>query len=335
MRYRAPRQILLAISLLFLLTVGGAVGFRTVTDSDWVESFYMAVITVTTVGYRDPEGLTSTGKIFVICYLFVGLGTFTYSLSLLGQWVISENVRRIIERRRMEKSIHRLKDHYIVCGMGRMGLTICEYLAQKGRPFVVIDNDDDRLAEICGPRNWHFIGGDATDDAVLLQAGIHEARSLATVLPTDADNVYVVLSSNMLAPQLQIIARASDEKAIEKMEHAGASRVISPFSSGAVKMARFMLNPTVEDFLEIADSQGTELELADVQITAGSPYIGKKLMETDMRSKGVMIIGIRRANGERLMPPSGGAIIQPGDSLFAFGSTTAVQAMIAESELDR
>ena len=164
------------------------------------------------------------------------------------------------------------------------------------------------------------------------EAGIGHARSLATVLATDADNVYVVLSARMLASGLQIIARASDEKAVEKMQRAGATRVVSPFSTGAVKMARFMLTPTVEDFFEITDTRGHDLELADVQITENSPYVGKKLMETDLREKGVMVVGIRRANGERLMPPPGTAVLMPGDSLFAFGSSAAVNGMIGESE---
>ena len=151
------------------------------------------------------------------------------------------------------------------------------------------------------------------------------------MLPTDADNVYVILSARMLNSKLQIVARASTEKAVEKMERAGASRVISPFSTGAVKMARFMINPSIEDFLEVADHRGADWELADVQIGEASALVGKQLMETDLRDRGVMVIGIRRASGERLMPPPGTAVIHAGDSLFAFGSTTAVNAMIGES----
>ena len=175
--------------------------------------------------------------------------------------------------------------------------------------------------------------GDATDDAVLKRAGIERARSLASVLPTDADNVYVTLSARMLAPDLQIVARATEEKAVEKIQRAGATRVVSPFSSGAQKMARFMLTPSIEDFLEIADARG-DLELADVQITPESPYVGKRLQQTDLAKKGVMIIGIRRASGERLMPPPGSAEIQAGDWLFAFGSSDAVNSLIGEIDAE-
>lgn len=232
----------------------------------------------------------------------------------------------------MLKKINALENHFIVCGMGRMGETICHYLFERGKPFLVIDVNAERLAKVCEEQGWLYIHGDATDDEILHSAGATRARSLASVLPTDADNVYVVLSARIMSAELQIIARAGDEKAANKMERAGATRVISPLSTGAVKIARFMLNPSIEDFLEIADEHGNELELADVQITEGSIYVGKTLMETDLRERGVMVIGIRRKNGERLMPPPGSSVIQPGDSLFAFGSVAAVNAMIGESE---
>lgn len=232
----------------------------------------------------------------------------------------------------MQKTINSLENHFIVCGMGRMGETICRYLDERGKRFLVIDVDDERLETVCVESGWLYIHGDATDDEVLNAAGVTRARSLACVLPTDADNIYVVLSARMASAELKIIVRAGDEKAVGKMERAGATRVISPFSTGAVKIARFMLNPSIEDFLEIADEHGNELELADVQISDESPYVGKKLAETDLRERGVMVIGIRRQSGERLMPPPGTTVIHSGDSLFAFGSVTAVNEMIGESE---
>jgi voltage-gated potassium channel len=260
-----------------------------------------------------------------------GLSVFSYSAFQIGSVVVNAELRGIFERRKMQQQIDQLRDHYIVAGLGRMGDTICEYLQQRGKPFVIIDINEERLQEVCKEAGWSYIHGDATDDNVLKAAGIDRARSLASVLPTDADNVYVILSARMLNSKLQIVARASTEKAVEKMERAGASRVISPFSTGAVKIARFMINPSIEDFLEVADHRGADWELADVQIGESSSLVGKQLMETDLRDRGVMVIGIRRASGERLMPPPGTAVIHAGDSLFAFGSTSAVNAMIGES----
>jgi voltage-gated potassium channel len=209
-----------------------------------------------------------------------------------------------------------------------MGVAICEHLHTRKRKFVVIDFDAARLNEVAKPRGWLHIHGDATDDNVLIAARLPHATALATVLPTDADNVYVVLSARMQSAKLQIIARSSSDDAMKKLQRAGATRVVSPFSTGAVKMARFMLNPGVEDFLEIADRHGSPLELADVQMSAGNPLVGKSLDKTDLRQRGVIVIGIRRENGERLLPPPSSAIIQAGDSLFVFGSSTAVNAMI-------
>ncbi len=321
-------RVVTIISLLMGLTLLGTFGLYFIEGAPLLDCLYMAVITLTTVGYEDAVGLSPEGKVFIIVYLVLGLSTFTYSAFQLGQMIVNAQMRSLLERRRMERAINNLSDHFIVCGLGRMGETIANYLDQRKKPFVVIDRDEERLHEVCDERGWLTVHGDSTDDEILCKAGVTRARSLASVLATDADNVYVVLSARLLASNVQIIARASDDKAIQKLERAGANRVISPFSTGATKMARFMISPNIEDFLEIADKRGSDLELADVQIADDSPYVGKKLMETDLRENGIMVIGIRRANGDRLMPPPGSAVIQPGDSLFAVGSPAAVNTMM-------
>ena len=270
--------------------------------------------------------------LFVVVYLATGLGIFTFSVFQLGSWVVSADFNTMLERRRMQKRISDLEGHSIVCGQGRMGLEICEYLSERNQSVVVIDHNEDQIHPVCEENGWPFIVGDATDDDVLKSAGIDRAASLTTVLATDADNLYVVLSARMLNPEVKIIARAVGEKAVEKLERAGATRVVSPFRTGAVKMARFMLNPSIEDFIEIADSHGNELELADIQISPQSNYVGRKLMETDLRSRGVMVIGIRRESGERLMPPPGDAVIQAEDSLFVFGNTDAVNSIVEHTD---
>ena len=327
------RKLLAIVALLFSFLILGAVCFRLTEGWDWLQCFYEAVIIMTTVGLSATAQaeLHSSTKLFIILYLMVGVGIFTYCVSQLGQLLVNLQVRGIWERRAMDHSIRKLKGHFVVCGFGRMGRTICRYLHSRKKPFEVIDVDGDHLSAVCRENGWLYLVGDATDDEVLLTAGILEAKALTTVLPTDADNVYVVLSARLLNESMQIVARASDEKAIDKLERAGATRVVSPFSSGAVKIARFMLNPSVEDFFEVTDDHGSQLELADVQISASSPCVGKRLMDTDLRDRGVMVVGIRRANGERLMPPPGTAVIEAGDCLFAFGSSAAVNEMISRN----
>ncbi|MCA9087916.1 MAG: potassium channel protein [Planctomycetaceae bacterium] len=324
------RRFLLIAGLLIGLVFSGTIAIHSLTGVDWLESCYLAMVTLTTVGSRDI-GTTPASMLFVICYLFLGLSFFTYGASSLGQLILSTDFRKMLEQRRMRQKIARLRDHFIVCGLGRMGLSICDYLSARNQPFVIVDHNEERLQDVCDGKQWLYMLGDATADEVLLAAGIEQARGLATVLASDADNIYVVLSARMLSSSVQIVSRASGDAAVVKLQRAGATRVISPFSSGAVKMARFMLNPSVEDFIEVTDARGSELELADIHINAGSPYIGKRLAETDFRERGVMVIGIRRLTGERLLPPPGSATILEGDSLFAFGTATAVQEMIGQS----
>lgn len=322
------RRFLIIVGLLLSLTSFGTVGIHVLTDRPWLQSAYLAVITLTTVGSEDVPGDDPKTMLFIMVYLICGLSVFTYSAFQLGGIVVNAEFRSMLETRRMERQIGTLNGHYVVCGMGRMGTAICEHLAARERDFVVIDNDTDRLEEIARSRGWLHIHGDATDDNVLAAARLEHANAVATVLPTDADNVYVVLSARMQSAKLQIIARANSDDAMSKLERAGATRVVSPFSTGAIKMARFMLTPGVEDFLEITDTHGSPLELADVQITADNPLVGKSLDQTDLRQRGVIVIGIRRENGERLLPPPPTAVITTGDSLFVFGSSTAVNEII-------
>jgi len=315
------------------LLAAGTVGLRVIEDDTWLNCLFMAVITLTTVGYSDIVSLTDAGKVFIMIYLICGVGFFTYGAFSIGQWLVSAQMQNLLRRRRMERRIEQLDNHYIICGSGRMGTTIARFLHERDKPFVVIDINENRLQEVCNNQDWLYVVGDATEDETLLKAGIKRANALTAVLPTDAANVYVVLSARLLAANLQIIARASDEEAGVKMERAGASRIVSPYNSGAIKIARFMLTPSVEDFLEIADAYGGDMQLADVQIKPNSPYAGKKLMETDFREKGIMVIGIRRPNGERLMPPPGTAMINEGDNLFTFGTSNAVNDMIAQTDV--
>ena len=320
------RRFAVTIGLLVTLTTCGIVGFRLTETFGWGEATWMAVSTLTTLGAYD-EPLSDAGKLFAVGYLFCGLGVASYSLFALGQTVVSGRFRSLWERRAMDARIEKMSGHNVVCGLGRMGQGVCEYLAARDRPFVIVDRDEDLLTDRCADANWTWVVGDAADDAVLKSAGVARAASLVTALPTDADNVYVVLSARGLSEELQIVARAAEERAVPKLERAGADRVVSPLASGAVKMARFMLNPHVEDFLAIADDRESDLELADVQIAAGSPLCGKALKETDLAKRGLMIVGIRRDGGDRLMPPPGDAVIEPGDCLFAFGKSAAINEL--------
>jgi len=210
------KPLLTSVGMLLGLTAIGTVGLRLIEAAPWLDCLFMAVISLTTVGYGEIVPLSSTGRWFMMAYLFAGLGVFTYAATRIGQWIVSAEMREYWEGRRMENRLRQLRNHYIVCGLGRMGSTIANYLHERGQSFVVVDHNAERLHSHCDSRGWLYLIGDATNDDVLRHAGIERAHALTTVLSTDADNVYVVLTARMLNSKLPIVARASDDKAVQK-----------------------------------------------------------------------------------------------------------------------
>ena len=322
-------QIPLLIAALVLV---GTIGLHLLTEQSLMDCFYQAIILVTTVGCREPAPLTDGTKLFIVGYLSCGIGVVTYGAVQFGQILMNTDLQALLERRRMEKDISRLTNHFIVCGLGRMGATLCEYLESRHQPFVVIDADPAVFDDDFRFKHWKYLCGDASQDDVLQLAGISRARGLTTVLPTDADNLYVVLSARLLCPTLQIIARASDDRASQKMTQAGATRVMNPLSSGAIRMARFMLSPSIENFVEVAESEGVDWEIADVQVPAESALVGLRLSETGLRDSGIMLLGVRKVSGQKIFPPPGNLIIEPGDNLFAFGNSDGLAKLTAMLE---
>jgi voltage-gated potassium channel len=227
----------------------------------------------------------------------------------------------------MDRAIKAIKDHHIVCGFGRMGRALCDQLAAKKQRFVIVDRDEQVLRQ-AGEVGWLYVVGDATDDRILQSAGIERARGLAGVLPDDADNLYVVLSARLLSKDLQIVSRASDEASLRKIEKAGANRVISVYSASAAKVAQFLANSDLESFIEIFTAQGNELDLAEIHVAADGPYAGLTLADLDFRDLGILIVGIRRADGELDLPPSPQATINPNDRLIALGKSAAIAELL-------
>ena len=321
---------LLQIPLLILaMLLCGAIGLQMLTGQEFLRCFYQAFILLATVGSQEPKPLTDATMVFIIVYLSCGLGVFAYSAFQFGQILVNADLRSVLERRRMEARINKLAGHFIICGFGRMGQELCDYLHERHQPFVIIDDDEDVFTPEMRNDGWLFLKGDATRDEILKQAGIDRARALTTVLPSDADNLYAVLSSRLLSEKLQIVARASDDRAAQKMQQAGATRVINPLSSGAIRMARFMLSPSIENFVEVADSEGIDWEIADVHVPKDSPLVDQQLKETSLREEGIMLLGVCRSTGEKFFPPPGDLTIHAGDNLFAFGSSNDLSHLTA------
>lgn len=326
------KQLLTIAGMLLATTVVGTVGIHITAEKTWLESAYLAVITLTTLGSRDvPADGDMDAMLFVMAYLICGLGIFSYGAFQLGQSIVNAQLRGAWELRRMQRTIAKLDGHYIVCGLGRMGRAICEHLQSRQTPFVVIDRDETLLKRASESHGWLFVPGDATADRILVAAGIERATALATALSSDADNLFVVLSAHLLAPKLNIIARASDEGASVKMQRAGATRVISPIQSAGVKMARLMLSPRIEEFLEVADPLGGELELVEIQVHERGPYAGHRISETDLRTRGLLVAGIRRSAGDMQIAPPHETTMQTGDVLFVFGRKSAIGAILDDS----
>lgn len=314
------RQLIQIPLLMLAMVLFGAIGLWVLTEQPFLTCFYQAFILLSTVGSQEPSQLTPATMAFIVVWLACGLGVFAYSAFHFGQFLVNSDLRAHLERRRMDGRIKKLSRHFIVCGFGRMGQELCSYLHHRRQQFVVVDENAELFTPEMRHDKWHFVQGDATQDEVLKEAGIERARALTTVLPTNADNLYVVLSARLLSRDLQIVARASDDRAAQKMTQAGATRVINPLSSGATRMARFMLSPSIENFVEVAESEGVDWEIADVQVPEESPLVSRLLKETSLRESGIMLLGIVRSTGEKFFPPPGELQINAGDALFAFGS---------------
>ena len=325
------KRILTAISLITLLLIVGTLGFAAITGKGAIECLYLSVITLMTVGYREPEPIDDGGMIFVIVYLLCGAGTFMYLITSVGRWIVSDQVRHAWEQRRMQQTINKMSDHLIVCGCGQMGEIICRQLANQNRGFVVIENNIERIHDLCVPEGWVYLHGDATGDGVLEMAGLARAGGLAAVLASDADNLYLVLSANMDNQPLAIVARAAEESAARKLRQAGARHVINPYRAGAIRMARLMLHSGLENLMEIVDGHHADLELAELPVDMDSPLAGQPVSQSPLPNRGLTVIAIRHPDGSRQMPVGGDDRMNSGDSILVVGKQTAIQQFLAES----
>lgn len=307
------------ISIAGVMIIGTA-GYRTIEGWPLLDAFYMTVITITTIGFGEIHPLSHNGRIFTLFLIFIGMGVVGFTVFTVSQWFILGEVQRIFTRRRSMKTIQKLKDHFIVCGFGRMGSFVCHQFHARGIPFVVVEHDpqvQDKIVEA----GYFLSPGDATEEDVLLTANIDHARGLVSVLDTDAANVYVVLTARELNPGLYVVARAGEEDADKKLRRAGANRVISPYRIGGMRIVMGVLKPAVMSFLEVAmDHQQMNIELEEISVAEDSSYVGLKLVDTEIRKKlNLIIIAIGKKGGEMVFNPGPTTVIDGGDTLIAMG----------------
>ncbi len=291
------------------------------------DALYMTVITITTVGYNEVHHLSDTGRTFSMVLILCGVGTMFYMFGVGAKVLLEGEIRDILGRKKLSKKIEGLKDHYIICGFGRMGSIICRELMQSKAPFVVVEGDAEIVSTI--DADYLSMQGDATQDSVLKQAQIDKARGLISVLSSDANNLYVVLSARGLNPKLRIVARASEEGAEQKLMRAGADNVVSPYNIGGLRIAHSLLKPAVVDFIEFATkSENLELQMEEVRVKESSNIVDKTLDECGMRKElGVIIVAIKRESGEMEFNPTSSSLIKNGDTLIAMGEPKQLKSL--------
>ena len=322
---RGPR---LAVALLFMILAGGTAGYIVIEGWSFWDAFYMTVTTVATVGFQEVHPLSFAGRVFTILLIFGGVGTAFYTVTLLATIIVEGGLHQGFERRRVTRMLEPIKDHFIVCGYGRIGGIITAELHQQGVPLVVIERDPQRVRQAI-ERGWLAIEADASREEVLTRAGIHRARGLIAAVGTDAENVFAVLTARVMRPDLFIIARVESDDAEHKLRRAGADRVISPYQIGANHIVQTALRPAVVDFVHLAtSSERLDLSMEQVHINEKSALAGQTIVGADIRQKfGVIIVGIKRAGGAMEFNPPAEAVMQAGDELVVLGRTESVKAL--------
>ncbi len=325
---RMRKYILFIAPLLIFLLIGPA-GYIFLEGTSFIDGLYLTIITISTVGYGDIAPTTGLGRLFTVLLIFSGVGYVMYIFSQITEAMVEGGLQRFVEKRKMQKKMTRLQNHYIVCGFGRIGQEICSILQENNRTVVVIENNEEVLREL-DKLGYIALQGNASDDDTLLKAGIKNAQGLVAVVSTDAENLYITLTARGLNPKLFILSRSSGTPGVaKKLERAGATKVISPYSIGARRMAQLIVRPTVVDFLDLA-MQARELGLCmeELLITEQATFVDKSLMQSGLRKKyDIIVVAIKRPDMPMIFNPGPKTIIQQNDILIVLGDNQQISAL--------
>ena len=326
----AWRRLRFGLAALVGIIVAGTAGYIAL-GFPWLDALYQTVTTVATVGFREVQPLSAGGQAFTIVLILVGVGTALFTFTQVLEVVVEGHVQEVLGRRRMEREITRMSGHVIVCGFGRVGRNLAQYVTNAGQDVVVIDHDPARAAAATAERSGHVVQGDATTDEVLKEAGIERARVLVTALNTDAANLFVTLTARSLRPDLFIVARARVESSEPKLTQAGADRVVNPQGIGGARMAAFVLQPHVAEFLDVVMHDGSlEFRLEEIPLPDQSPLAGKSLRDAHIRdSTGALILALRDASGHFTTNPPPETELCAGQILIAIGTDAQLRALAA------
>ena len=329
------RQLLVVFGLMSAVLVFGTVGFRLVEGWELFDCFYMSLITLTTVGYREVSPLSLPGRVFNSVFILAGVTAVLGSITILADAIIKMELGDYFGKRRRQRMLDELSDHFIVCGAGRVGRGVVRELRRSGAKMVLIDSRPDRV-QWAADLGMATITGDATQDETLRQARIDVAKGLVAAIGSDAENVYVTLSARVLNPELIISARATDEQAEEKLRLAGATTVFTPYSFIGHRLAQSLLRPHVLTFLDVASAFGKsdlDLEFEQVKVSATSPVGSKTLEESRLKQKhGVIVLAVMKPQGEMKFNPAADTRIEAGDVLIAIGERSKLKQVEMELE---
>ena len=322
------KHMIIAFILTLIIVIVGTIGYMIIEGWDILDSLYMTVITLTTVGYSEVQPLSRLGRIYTVGLIFLGFGFFVYVAGAVVQFMVEGQIRNILGRQRLNRQIDRLKNHYIVCGYGRIGRVLCKKLRQKPIDLVVIESDPALIPQM-EKDGVLYISGEAYSEVNLQKARIEKAKGIIAALGTDADNVFLVLTARQLNPELNIIARASDKASKSKLLAAGSNRVESPYEMGAASMAQRILRPTVTSFLDLALSdKPTEIQMEEIPVSAHSHLVGVMLKDSGIRQDySLIIVAIKNPDGSMQFNPSHLATLNIGDTVIAVGEDVNLQKL--------
>jgi len=324
------KRLYLLLVLIFLVFLIGSTGYYALFGQQYriIDYVYMTVISLTSVGYGEAIEISgnTTAQIFTMFLITFGMGVIIYSLSTLTALLIESDLTGMLRKKNMEKQIRKLKNHYIVCGGGQTGRPLLEELSKNRERIVLIEKDQEKIDLYDMENSLLFINGDATEDRLLITAGIENAAGIVISLPSDKDNLYIAMTARMLKPDIRIVSRMTDPQLEEKFKKAGADRVVSPNTIGALRMASEMIRPTVVDFLDtmLRSKQGN-LRIHEINISEASSIEGKKISNSGLKDKfGLLILGLRRSSGEIQFNPSPAQELTKGMTLIVMGEVDKI-----------
>ncbi len=321
-------QAVISICLSILLLAVGSLGYMLIEGWGFLDSLYMTVITLATVGYGEVQTLSVPGRVFTLILIILGVGYFLYVVGAIIQFLVEGRIRLVLGRRKLDRQINKLDGHYIVCGYGRMGRALTRFLIQRYLDVVVIEQKESRVPTL-NEDGVLYLLGPANDENMLMRAGITRARGIMTVVGADADNVFMVLLARELNPDIFIVSRAILNSAKRTLRAAGANKIVSPYDLGARRMAHAILRPTVIEFLELAFADDSaDIEVEELRVKTDSPLRNLCLLDSNIRRDyNVIIITIKKNDGQMVFNPGAETCLEAGDTVVVVGVRSNIQKL--------